>query len=380
MSFSLPGTDLWYLARDNLAPERYEEIISPCFAWWRICKEYEFDDSYTHHLYLINMRPREGRVYTHQAPPHGPREQEKLKNWLYGGQAVMLDNRFSSGNLFYIDDQGQLICRDPLAFRFSGAERIIKAYNLSVSRRDYTHNHGRPRPTVRPPGLCLTPPKNKASKGTINSRAAGRLLAAGGIYHQNPQMFADTARKLGGEAAEGFEQVLNPQTVGSLVALSSILLVGRASLAGRPSLATLEELNDYLGKTKGNYKLLSNIEVIKMDYVRRGRDELATLRNKFTGEKAKFLRSIVDDPEIKKRLSSIQLAEMAKGKNPAGWDVHHKLPLDDSGTNDFRNLVLIPSKSEHLIFTKAQKTITKDMATGSRKQVLWPVPKGIIYP
>ncbi|EIT42671.1 HNH endonuclease domain protein, partial [Yersinia pestis PY-99] len=46
MSFNLPGMYLYYLSRDNLAPEEYERIISPHAAWARICREYEFDDSH----------------------------------------------------------------------------------------------------------------------------------------------------------------------------------------------------------------------------------------------------------------------------------------------------------------------------------------------
>ncbi|KAF0860252.1 hypothetical protein [Mixta calida] len=43
-------------------------------------------------------------------------------------------------------------------------------------------------------------------------------------------MFAETARKLGGEAAQGFDEVLNEQTAGSLIALSSIFAAGRAGI------------------------------------------------------------------------------------------------------------------------------------------------------
>ncbi|GLR09504.1 hypothetical protein [Mixta theicola] len=78
MSFSLPGTDLYYLARDNLAPEKYEKIISPFFAWSRIDSEYVFDDRWSTGFQLINMQRRAYNGYTNQLPPHGPRERERL--------------------------------------------------------------------------------------------------------------------------------------------------------------------------------------------------------------------------------------------------------------------------------------------------------------
>lgn len=84
---------------------------------------------------------------------------------------------------------------------------------------------------------------------------------------------------------------------------------------------------------------------------------------------------------MKKRFNAEELANLASGKRPNKlWDVHHKLPLDDSGTNEFNNLVLINRDAEHLIFTNMQNKITKSMSVGETKEVLWPMPKGNIYP
>ncbi|KAF0860253.1 hypothetical protein [Mixta calida] len=83
---------------------------------------------------LINMQRRAFNGYTNQQPPHGPREREKLKSMVYGGEMVMLErSSSSSGRLFDINDDGELICRDPLAFRFSGAQRVIDAYKNTVA-------------------------------------------------------------------------------------------------------------------------------------------------------------------------------------------------------------------------------------------------------
>ncbi|MCF2952397.1 HNH endonuclease [Yersinia pestis subsp. pestis] len=139
-------------------------------------------------------------------------------------------------------------------------------------------------------------------------------------------------------------------------------------------------MKNYLGKTKGEQKLLNNIDVIKMDYIRRDRAELITMRGQFRGMRSKFLKSISDNPEVKKRFDSATLADLANGKAPKGWDVHHKLPLDDSGTNDVGNLVLIKRDFEHNLFTNTQSNITRQIGTNGAKEILWPVPKGVIYP
>ncbi|MDU4093057.1 MAG: HNH endonuclease signature motif containing protein [Pantoea sp.] len=297
---------------------------------------------------------------------------------IYEGEVVMLDTFLTSSYpLFYINDQGELICRDPLTFHINGAENIIREYHRSVARRDYRNKGGKPRPTaVSVPNVTQQP----APPATINSKMAGRLLAAGGIYHQNPEKYAETAHKLGGAAAEGFDEVLNEQTLGSLVALSSIVMLVKASVAGHPSAATLAELKRYLGKTKGEAKLLDNITVVKLDYKRRDRDELARLRRQFQKVKPKFYKALAIHPTVKKRFNADELEKMAKGMRPNNeWEIHHKIPLDDGGTNNFQNLTLI-HKDAHKIFTKAQKTITRQQSKHEVSEVLWAVPTGVVYP
>lgn len=72
---------------------------------------------------------------------------------------------------------------------------------------------------------------------------------------------------------------------------------------------------------------------------------------------------------------------MTKGLRPnEQWEIHHKLPLDDSGNNDFGNLVLIRRDNEHYIFNTAQKSITQQMRPGDVKETLWIIPASVIYP
>ncbi|MDU3818532.1 HNH endonuclease signature motif containing protein [Mixta calida] len=377
MGLSLPDPNLFYLPRDNLPPEQYELILGPHHAWSHIDKEYVFDDRWSAGFQLINMQRRAVNGYTNQLPPHGPREREKLKGMVYSGEVVMLGG-FSvrPGALFYINDDGELICRDPLVFTFQGAANIIRAFQLSVARRDYSQQGGKPRPTPLP-----STAQQPAPLQTINSKMAGRLLAAGGVYHQNPEMFAETARKLGGEAAQGFDEVLNEQTAGTLIALSSLLMLGKASVAGHVSAANLEELNHYLGKSRGEVRLLHNIKVVKINYVRRDRMELAQLRRQFQTVKPKFYKMLAAHPEVKRRFNQEELTKLAMGQRPdEKWEIHHKLPLDDSGTNNFSNLVLIRRDYEHYVFNSAQKSITRKMASGEVKEVLWAAPAGLIFP
>lgn len=68
------------------------------------------------------------------------------------------------------------------------------------------------------------------------------------------------------------------------------------------------------------------------------------------------------------------------GEVPDGWQVHHKIPLDDGGTNDFENLVLIKNEPYHKVITNYQNSFAKTMNIGETKEIEWPIPDGKIYP
>lgn len=69
-----------------------------------------------------------------------------------------------------------------------------------------------------------------------------------------------------------------------------------------------------------------------------------------------------------------------KGRPPKNWQVHHKLPLDDGGTNSFDNLVLIKNDPYHKVITNAQRGLAKGLKPGQTKEVDFPVPDGYLYP
>ncbi|WP_072086320.1 hypothetical protein, partial [Yersinia pekkanenii] len=176
---------------------------------------------------------------------------------------------YGPARLFYIDDDGKLICTDPLAFRVGGTKKIIAEYSKSVSRRDYQRSGGKPRPTQVQRQVRATAVELPISKAfsTINNKAAGRLLAAGGVYNQNPEMFADTAKKLGGDAAEGFDQVLNENTAGAML-VAGILLGAKR---GNP-VSKLEKLKSISAKKResiGRHSATSSLQSSKLnDYYR----------------------------------------------------------------------------------------------------------------
>ena len=79
--------------------------------------------------------------------------------------------------------------------------------------------------------------------------------------------------------------------------------------------------------------------------------EVAALRSEFGGLKPSFLRDFAESPEAAARMAdgeftSSQISDMARGKLPADYEIHHKLPIFRGGDNSFSNFDLM-TKSFH---------------------------------
>lgn len=104
------------------------------------------------------------------------------------------------------------------------------------SRLSYLISHQLKRPVYCV--LQSAPIQHAQAAKTINSKAAGRLLAAGGIYNGNIEGFRKTAEQLGGDAPAGYKQVMDNK--GLLITGASVavgLTMGRMRF---PELEALE--------------------------------------------------------------------------------------------------------------------------------------------
>ena len=143
---------------------------------------------------------------------------------------------------------------------------------------------------------------------------------------------------------------------------------------------------DFCGRLCGQDVTLPGVRTRRKDYVKRSEADLKTLRAAFDSRvRGQFLKDLASDPskvaDLRRAgLKEADIADMAAGKVPYGWQVHHKLPLDDGGTNDLANLVLAKNDPYHKVFTNAQKALTKGMQAGDRRLVDFPFPEGFVYP
>jgi hypothetical protein len=130
------------------------------------------------------------------------------------------------------------------------------------------------------------------------------------------------------------------------------------------------------------------------EYYKRPRTEFSALRREFRSKvSVAFLKKISNDPESVLQLQRADLTEaqiegMRRGEPPDGYQVHHKLSLDDTGSNDLDNLILVKEDPFHWALSGHQISWTnrlKAAAPGEASNasntatILWPeFKRGVI--
>lgn len=372
---------IWDACRE-LAPEDFQYILRPQIAFEKARVYYDLDYENYGSDFSLHQIPKRKSGFINQFSPMYDRKRNGMydgaydhtednidRGWFIGIDETEKWNHFN--NPFYFDENGNLIYDCFMCHWNEWFEiEVRKAYEKCLNN----HQGRKPVPTQK---LHYSDAliQQAQSARIINSKAAGRLLAAGGVYNGNIEGFRKTAEQLGADAIDGYNQVFNEKTAGMAIAAASILL------AKRPGTEAYGEINSYLGKLRGESKVISGITIKDINYIKRGTAETAILRKEFDGTaRKKFLSHIADSPEAAKTFNASQILRMNSGKSPDGWDVHHKLPLDDGGSNAFENLVLIEKEPYHKIFTNMQRAATKGMLPGETKITPWAIPFGTIYP
>ena len=141
--------------------------------------------------------------------------------------------------------------------------------------------------------------------------------------------------------------------------------------------------HDFTGKLRGEDVTLKNVKTKEITYVKRCLEERQALRKAFDStERKNFLIKLSENEQLLKEagLSEIDILDIKEGFVPEGWQIHHKLPLDDSGDNSFENLVLIKNEPYHKIITNYQNSIVRGLKEGEIKKIEFPIPEGSIYP
>jgi hypothetical protein len=120
----------------------------------------------------------------------------------------------------------------------------------------------------------------------------------------------------------------------------------------------------------------------RRQYKRERKAEFNAVRKDWLKEIGIKYASVLSDAGI----PDAEIVRMAQtGKGPTGYHVHHRLPLDDGGTNEYANLILIRDDVEHRAvhgyYNPGEQRINK-MSYGEAGDVALPMPPAdtIIYP
>lgn len=103
-------------------------------------------------------------------------------------------------------------------------------------------------------------------------------------------------------------------------------------------------------KHKLGYVEFKDWKFTRVEWVKRSSTDREKLRRKYDSSvRRNFVKHLTKNAKYLKIIgfSSEEIDRMREGKVPFGYQVHHKIPLDDGGSNDFENLVLIKNTPYH---------------------------------
>jgi len=119
----------------------------------------------------------------------------------------------------------------------------------------------------------------------------------------------------------------------------------------------------------------------EISWTKRLDEEREKFRVEFNNRvRRKFLKTLAKDKKLLRtsRFSEEDIERLKKGQCPNGYQVHHKIPIDDGGTNDFDNLVLIKNTPYHETIHSAAQTYQSainELKSGETVTVDFPVPE-----
>ena len=131
---------------------------------------------------------------------------------------------------------------------------------------------------------------------------------------------------------------------------------------------------NFKGVLKGEIHEIAGVKVVdNFVFTKQTKAVRNKLRRQFNrSERKKFLKGLNEADLRRHGFTDAEIKRVQSGKVPKGYQVHHKNPLDDSGTNNPDNLVLIRNSPDHQLITNHQTWATKDMAPGDSRTITWP--------
>jgi hypothetical protein len=129
------------------------------------------------------------------------------------------------------------------------------------------------------------------------------------------------------------------------------------------------------------YLYLPGWKIYQVTYIKRDESERMKLRDSFNSNARKqFLKEQAKSSEVLQALQEanvpeVEILKLQKGFVPKGYEVHHKLPLDDGGDNNHNNLILIPKSPHHTAIHRIHKETKILKVAGHSIDTVLAIPK-----
>lgn len=125
---------------------------------------------------------------------------------------------------------------------------------------------------------------------------------------------------------------------------------------------------------------LPGVAIKDFAYTRRPRPQHKSLRKAFKSVRRAFIQDVAQNQGDVLRKAGLTDAEIAsardQGRLPDRFNVHHIKPLDDGGTNDFSNLVIMHKTGDHELVHRYLDPQIQNLPLGKTRTVRLPMPEG----
>lgn len=238
-------------AERELSPEDFQYILTPTEAFRLARVFYDLNsDNYRYSHFSCHDLPRRKTGYINSFSAPDQRRRSDYVDEVYDYTEMNLDQGWIIGidtseqwdyyrNPFYFDEDCNLRYDCFMDHYHSWFEmEVRKAYEKCLNN----HNGRKPTPTIKQ-HYADAPVQHAQSTKAVNTKNAGRLLAAGGVYNGNIDGFRQTAEQLGGDALAGYDEVLNEKTKGIAIAVASVAAgLGVGRLGAAKEISELEKI------------------------------------------------------------------------------------------------------------------------------------------
>lgn len=238
-------------AERELSPDDFQYILTPTEAFRLARIFYDLNsDNYRYSRFSCHDLPQRKTGYINSFSAPDQRRRSGYVDDVYDYTEMNLDQGWIIGidtseqwdyyrNPFYFDEDCNLRYDCFMDHYHSWFEmEVRKAYEKCLNN----HNGRKPAPTIKQ-HYADAPVQHAQSTKAVNTKNAGRLLAAGGVYNGNIDGFRQTAEQLGGDAPAGYDEVLNEKTKGIAIAVASVAAgLGVGRLGAAKEISELEKI------------------------------------------------------------------------------------------------------------------------------------------